>query len=614
MTFHIKKVTVTGSGKTPSYVTFKEGLNIICGVSDSGKTCILKSIQFAMGVINKPFNKKKTGYECVALDVMTKYGLIQFTRKLGRNIVDVSCKSSEIESREYDIKYNSKGNDRPVLNELWLKIIGIEGLPMIISSQDFKRQRLSWKTILGLIWLEEQEIENPNSVLLPSTPTQNPYFFSCLLYLLTGQSFPDEEEQDKEEISKAKKDAVRQFVNGQINAMSEKQNILEKELTLFRDLNLEEEMEMLTQNLLETEKAINSATEESKYLLNKHLELKERETEVQLTRAHFKSLKTQYISDIKRLTFIVESEGHIHSISEINNCPFCDGTMEPKHQDSYIEASKYELSSLIQQLQGLTDSENDVKVILNEIQSEIAEHKTKKKKIDEWLETELTPRVKYLTDMLQKYKTYIQLKNEISVLQTVSHTWTSEVTKQENSENGDNDKTKFKPKDHFPVDFNTNIDEIAYSILEECQYEGLHSAHFNKGTFDLEVNGLVKEESHGKGYWAFINTIVGLTFRRYLKEKATYKPGIFVVDTPLLGLDQGVQDNAPENMRTALFQYFIDSQSLGQMIIVENTKDLPELDYNGAGAKVIEFTHNKYHSKYESRYGFLQDVYKDSDI
>jgi len=82
------------------------------------------------------------------------------------------------------------------------------------------------------------------------------------------------------------------------------------------------------------------------------------------------------------------------------------------------------------------------------------------------------------------------------------------------------------------------------------------------------------------------------------------------VDTPLLGLDQGVEDSAPTSMRTALFQYFLDHQSNGQIIVVENTKNLPDLDYEANGAKVIEFTHNKYKSKYkENRYGFLHDVY-----
>lgn len=172
------------------------------------------------------------------------------------------------------------------------------------------------------------------------------------------------------------------------------------------------------------------------------------------------------------------------------------------------------------------------------------------------------------------------------------------------------DKPKFRPKEHFPSEFNACIDRIAFSVLADCNYEGLNTAHFNMGTFDLEVNGLAKENSHGKGYWAFINTVLGLTFRQYLEENAFYKPGLFVVDTPLLGLDNGVEVKAPTSMRTSLFQYFLDHQSAGQMIVVENTKDLPILDYEAYGAKVIEFTRDKYKSKYkENRYGFLHDVY-----
>lgn len=611
MTFYITKVTAMGVGKTPSTVTFGKGLNIICGVSDSGKTCVLKCIHFTMGVIKRPFNKEKTGYDSVNLDIMTKYGPIHVYRKLGKNIVKVVSEAKGIESGDYDIEYNSKGNKRPVLNELWLKIIGIEGLPMIISNQDFSRQRLTWKTIMGLFWLEEQEIENPKSVLLPSTPTQNPYFFTCLLYLLTGDDYPDSEEQDKDEISKAKKSAVRQFVNRQINQMSEKRVKLKNALSMFGDLDIEAEMQKLIDNLSETEKSIAMATEESKDLLSTLLVFKEKEAESKLTNSHFQSLKSQYIADIKRLGFIVESEGHTHSIEENTTCPFCDGTIKPIQQESYIEASKAELARIIKQLQGLTESESDVATILEGIQAQIKKIEKRRAEIDQWIESELTPHAEALRKGIQQYRIYIQLQQEISVLHTVSQDWNTELQKQEATE--DDNKPKFKPKEHFPTSFNARIDEIAYSILEACQYEGLNTAHFNMGTFDLEVNGLVKEESHGKGYWAFINTVLGLTFRLYFHEAATYKPGLFVVDTPLLGLDQGIEDNAPSSMRTALFQYFIDHQSEGQIIVVENTKDLPTLDYIAGGARVIEFTHDKYQSKYESRYGFLHDVYKDSD-
>ena len=342
-------------------------------------------------------------------------------------------------------------------------------------------------------------------------------------------------------------------------------------------------------------------------MLGTLLDLKENEAENQVTHSHFQSLKSQYTADIKRLSFIVDGEAHLHSVDENRKCPFCEGNIRPTERKSYIEASKAELNRIITQLQGLSESEKDVVSSLNEVRGKINHLESQRSGIEKLIETELTPQSNKLREGIQQYRSYIQLQQESTVLQSVSQEWIIELQKQESDSS---DKPKFKPKEHYPVDFNTRIDEIAYSILVDCKYENLNTAHFNMGTFDLEINGYAKESSHGKGYWAFINTIVGLTFRQYLQEDAVYNPGLFVVDTPLLGLDQGVDDSAPTSMRTALFQYFIDNQSEGQMIVVENTKDLPELDYEARGAKVIEFTHDKYVSKYkESRYGFLHDVY-----
>ena len=607
MAFHITKVTATGTSKPPATITFNNGLNIICGVSDSGKTCVLKCIQFAMGVIKKPFEMEQTGYENVSLDIMTPEGSIHLSRTVGRNIVNVVTEIASIDGGDYDVEYKKGGNKNPVLNELWLKLIGIEKLPMIIKNQDFARQRLSWKTLLGLFWLKEQDIENPKSVLLPSTPTQNPYFFACLLYLLTGNEYPDMEEHDKDEISKAKKEAVRQFVNGRISQMSKKREELQKALSAYSDLDVEEEMQKLIDNLSETEAAIAAATEESKDLLGTLLDLKEIEAENQVTHSHFQSLKSQYTADIKRLSFIVDGEVHLHSVDKNKKCPFCEGNIQPAERKSYIEASRAELNRIITQLQGLSESEKDVVSSLNEVRGKIDYLENQRSDIDKLIETELTPQSNKLREGIQQYRSYVQLQQESTVLQNVSQEWITELQKQESDSS---DKPKFRPKEHYPVDFNTRIDEIAYSILVDCKYENLNTAHFNMGTFDLEINGYAKEDSHGKGYWAFINTVVGLTFRQYLQEYAVHKPGLFVVDTPLLGLDQGIDDSAPTSMRTALFQYFIDNQSEGQIIVVENTKDLPELDYESNGAKVIEFTQDKYESKYkESRYGFLHDVY-----
>lgn len=82
-----------------------------------------------------------------------------------------------------------------------------------------------------------------------------------------------------------------------------------------------------------------------------------------------------------------------------------------------------------------------------------------------------------------------------------------------------------------------------------------------------------------------------------------------MIDTPLLGLDQGPTNATPDSMRVGLFQFFIHHQEEGQLIVVENSNELPDLDYLGQNINIIEFTHDKSQSKYPSRYGFLYGVY-----
>lgn len=159
----------------------------------------------------------------------------------------------------------------------------------------------------------------------------------------------------------------------------------------------------------------------------------------------------------------------------------------------------------------------------------------------------------------------------------------------------------YKPREYFSDNFITTIDNYAYEVLEKCKYENLRSAHFSLTNFNLQINGSKKSTNHGKGIKGFINTALALTFRKYFANNIKYYPGLLMTDSPLLGLNHGVDDLAPESMRTALFKYSMDNQSEGQVIIVENKNTISKLDYKSSGANVIEFTK----SKCDGMYGFL---------
>ncbi len=168
----------------------------------------------------------------------------------------------------------------------------------------------------------------------------------------------------------------------------------------------------------------------------------------------------------------------------------------------------------------------------------------------------------------------------------------------------DESTPEFHPKEHFAGDFQSKMDELVLDILTECNFPNLVAARFNLASFDVEVNGHKKESFQGQGYSSFLNSVVAVAFRQYLFDKATHDPGVLIIDTPLLELDQGVGDASPDSMRTALYTYFAKHQDCGQIILFDNIKNIPDVDFESFGTNVITFTKGYM----QGRYGFLLDV------
>lgn len=142
--FYIKKVIAKSATKGDASVTFGKGLTIIQGRSDSGKTCVANCIDFIFGgSVDKPF-KETAKYDTVTMIVASndRDGELTLHRVVGKNQVDVSSGIKGIESGTYDVTYR-KGAKNPPLNEVWLKLIGIEEETMIVTNSRFETKRLT---------------------------------------------------------------------------------------------------------------------------------------------------------------------------------------------------------------------------------------------------------------------------------------------------------------------------------------------------------------------------------------------------------------------------------------------------------------------------------------
>jgi len=147
MSFYVKSVVATGPNVRKAKISLTNGLNIIAGVSNRGKTTILQFIEYAFGG-SRDANKisispSDTGYNIVKVTVNMDGKDIELTRNLQKNksTIQVSSFHSSIASGDYSTSPAS--NKKPFIGTVLMNLVGINSEVMVPASQEYKGQRLT---------------------------------------------------------------------------------------------------------------------------------------------------------------------------------------------------------------------------------------------------------------------------------------------------------------------------------------------------------------------------------------------------------------------------------------------------------------------------------------
>lgn len=158
--FYIKSIAVSGKDRTPSIISFEDGVNIIYGPSNTGKSYVISCINFMFGAEDTPFEKKDTGYDTISMTMQSAdSGEVVLERKIvdkknkeaGSNSVLVTSTVADIESKEYSIS-------KKEYNELLLRLIGIREKHKIITSRDYSTKNLTFRQMVHLFLIDEDHI------------------------------------------------------------------------------------------------------------------------------------------------------------------------------------------------------------------------------------------------------------------------------------------------------------------------------------------------------------------------------------------------------------------------------------------------------------------------
>jgi hypothetical protein len=599
----LEKLVVSGSNVTTSTIEFGKKLTIIAGPSDTGKSYIYKCIDYVLGAKNDDKHRPldiQEGYDTIDLFISTNQGNIKLTRKLNSDVTVVESENENIESGEYVLK--EKKTNTKTTNSLMLKIINIPDNIKLPKNKKGDSSFFTWRTIKHAFMIDEQEADKSESVL--TSPFGQTLFFAALIYLINEDELSEyKSDEESETIRKAKRNAVIGYIKKQ-------RELLEEKKSKFEDLvqnhtnekSLDEQIQDLNNQLEAINQAIDTSTLRNKEISTAMIPVQSRLSRNKATISRYDELKSQYNTDIERLTFIVENELLVTNATPNTKCPFCENNIEPHDHSSYIEASQAELVKLVTNLNDLENTKIEIKNQVDDDESLVKDYKEQLDEIRKILKEELIPQRNQISNLLKNYKERIQIEGALAQFKDFDLRFEEDIKEYEKTP-----ESKYTPFDGKKLLYDLihkGIEKNAKSILKSVGYTPLDSVIFDEKSLDLIVNGKLKN-THGKGYMAFFNSTLLLSLMNFITELSNKNPGLYIFDSPLKGLTLSEEIINDHNIREGYFKYLVELETTNQIIVMENTdnSELPKIS-SDKNTKIYEFTQ----VEGKGRYGFLESV------
>lgn len=412
--YYVKKITMSGKGVETSSLDLYPGVNILYGSSNTGKSYAAECIDYVMGNEDTRIDDNK-GYENIHIELDVDGSYLSMDRKLNETVVHVSSAVEGIETGEYTLS----GNNR--ISHVWLKLMGIDSRHRINKSAHCQREELSNRAFDQIFVIKEKKIDAEGSVLLPTEHSREPVAKSALLFLMTGEDYDDGQDYDKPDIHKAKKEAVISFADEQLQTIQQQEKELELSPDMETPAQIEKRMAIILAEIDHTESEIQALIEENRIIGTRVYEIDQELTENKVLENRYKALQSQYRSDLKRLTFMVEGEHFTKmGMARPQECPFCGNPLDSEKEDSCVKAAIVEVERITPKIADLKSVQKSLRKEITEKESEREGLQVRMAELESKVREELQPKVDQLRDELTKYSLTLTVLSKRTAYETIS--------------------------------------------------------------------------------------------------------------------------------------------------------------------------------------------------
>ncbi|WP_409188476.1 AAA family ATPase [Bradyrhizobium sp. RDM4] len=600
-----------GSGRKPADLRFEPGLNVICGASETGKSFITESIDFALGQESLTRDLPEgAGYDRVRLVIESKgYPPLTLDRSVeGGNYhaYNELLFDQQPSTQARTVRWKHAASRIDTLSYELLSRVGYTGRVLRTNARG-RTRTLSFRDFARLCIITEEEIQRRGSPVLSGQFVTATSEYAAFKLMLTAND-------DSALVSVDATSTRRERDDGKIELLDQLIAELQVELdeSGFEEAELRDQEERLKSSLTDYAATLQTAQNELNELMTGRAEaakklrgVKARMLEITELVQRFTLLDQHYNTDVQRLRAIHEA-GTLFVHLASRSCPLCGALPGDQHQDTdcdgnteaVIKAANAEMEKVERLRRELADTVFTLQT--ERAALEVALPSAEQTYAD--FESHLT---EIVAPALSEQRTsYNQLMSEMSsVRSSLEKIGRLENLMQRRSDLAETDDDAGSQQETKTQISKSILDEFAQEIqgiLEDWDYPDASRVFFDESKKDIQISGKERGSS-GKGLRAITHAAFTIGLMQFCRERELPHPGFIILDSPLLAYwkpESDEDDLRGSSLKEKFYRYVLGMSKDSQIIIIEN--EHPPSFVEQAAAVTI-FTKNPTFG----RYGFF---------
>lgn len=602
--FLLRRLAITGPGKKLVALVFGERINVVWGASNSGKSYIVKALDFMSGAKTPlPPITEAQGYDKCWLELeLPVTGTVTLERAMkggdfGLHIGSVDPESAGQPDRTLSWDHRGKGES---LSGFLLSELGV-GAKEIARTLTGDKSAFTFRHYTAFVYTEETNMMGEWSPIRISDRSGETFDKNVLKFILTGVD-------DSAIVTTQKPDSQRTANLGKVEIIDEMIAAaqLEWERNYPGDPDLNDQAEKQTasirdlqQTMSDRQSLLDDLRLDRRSKMESLRDAQERRTEISLSLQRFALLRSVYESDLQRLASLEEGGAALLAGAR-RSCPLCGA--DPSHQlhahgidevETTQRAVRAEMTKIASERADLAKATHSLEAeqegLLKRAERLSGEIEDVDRQLDEVKPLEVATRRTYEELDTARFVTRqgLALRQRIDEL----HRRKAQLE-------------AFKPKSLPRGSVTSGIDGVTghefattvQTVLHAWQFPGLPTVSFDDKTHDILIDGKSRR-ANGKGVRALMNAVFKIGVLLYCRQKELPHPGIVVLDSPLLSyrdpltsrhgeLDADEKEVKDSGLKEHFYRFLVEQKDRAQFVIIEN--DPPPIAL-GEGSIVTSF-------------------------